>query len=155
LAAIIAGIVQSKSCRLPASARKIPLPAKAESRIKQISRWTKNDHINLNEYYLPFVQELLSYLASHGDMTFVIDGSEVGHHCIALMVSLIYKKRALPITWLMVEGAKRRLPEKLHLQMFDHSMASDFWKLYKTPVGDMCVERLRMHKYLSQACNFH
>jgi hypothetical protein len=123
LAAMIAGIVQSKSCQLPAIARKIPLPAKAESRIKQFSRWTQNERVDLNHYYLPFVQELLGYLASHGEMTFVIDGSEVGHHCIALMVSLIYKKRALPITWLVVEGSKGHLPEKLHLQLFDQVKA--------------------------------
>jgi len=117
LAAMISGIVQAKSCQLPTIARKVPLPAKADSRAKQFSRWVQNEHIDQTSYYLPFVQELLSYLADHGELTFVIDGSEVGHHCIALMVSLIYRKRALPITWLVVKGAKGHLPEKLHLEL--------------------------------------
>jgi hypothetical protein len=117
LAALITGIVQSKSCQLPAIARKVPVPAKAESRIKQFSRWIQNERIDQASYYLPFVQELLLFLAAHGELTFVIDGSEVGHHCIALMVSLIYKKRALPITWLVVKGAKGHLPERLHLEL--------------------------------------
>jgi len=117
LAALITGIVQSKSCQLPAIARKVPIPAKAESRIKQFSRWIQNERIDQASYYLPFVQELLHFLAAHGELAFVIDGSEVGHHCIALMVSLIYKKRALPITWLVVKGAKGHLPERLHLEL--------------------------------------
>jgi hypothetical protein len=117
LAALITGIVQSKNCQLPAIARKVPVPAKAESRIKQFSRWIQNEHIDQASYYLPFVQELLHFLAAHGELTFVIDGSEVGHQCIALMVSLIYKKRALPITWLVVKGAKGHLPERLHLEL--------------------------------------
>lgn len=117
LAALITGIVQAKSCQLPAIARKVPVSAKAESRIKQFSRWIQNEGIDQTRYYLPFVQELLYFLAAHGELTFVIDGSEVGHQCIALMVSLIYKKRALPITWLVVKGAKGHLPERLHLEL--------------------------------------
>jgi Transposase DDE domain len=47
----------------------------------------------------------------------VIDGSEVGHQCITLMISLIYGKRALPITWLVVKGCKGHLSEKVHLEL--------------------------------------
>jgi hypothetical protein len=104
-------------------------------------------------------------------MTFVIDGSEVGHHCIALMVSLIYKKRALPITWLVVEGNKGHLPEKLHLQLFDQLKAVLPKNSSCTLLGDgefdgigllealqdsswHYAERPRIHKYLRQECSF-
>jgi len=117
LAALITGIVQSKSCQLPAIARKVPVQAKADSRIKQYSRWIQNERIDYYSYYLPFVQEFLYYLASNSELVFVIDGSEVGHRCITLMVSLIFRKRALPITWLVVKGAKGHLPEKTHLTL--------------------------------------
>jgi hypothetical protein len=33
------------------------------------------------------------------------------------MISLIFGKRALPITWLVVEGSKGHLPEDLHLRL--------------------------------------
>jgi len=117
LAGMIAGIVQSKSCQLPAIARKVPVPAKAESRIKQYSRWLQNEHVDYSSYYLPFVSELLNHVAFNAELVFVIDGSEVGHECIALMVSLVYRKRALPITWLVVKGSKGHLPEQLHLAL--------------------------------------
>jgi len=117
LAAMVAGIVQSRSCQLPAIARKTPDLAKADSRIKRYSRWVQNERIEYQGYYLPFVSELLAHLAAIRELVFVIDGSEVGQGCITLMISLIYGKRALPITWLVVKGRKGHLAEHVHLDL--------------------------------------
>lgn len=119
LAAMVAGIVQARSCQLPAIARKTPDQAKADSRIKRYSRWTQNEHVEYEGFYLPFVSELLAHLAAIRELVFVIDGSEVGHECITLMISLIYAKRALPITWLVVKGRKGHLPEQVHLDLLN------------------------------------
>ena len=89
LAAMVAGIVQARSCQLPAIARKTPDMAKADSRIKRYSRWVQNERIEYQGYYLPFVGELLAHLAAIRELVFVIDGSEVGQGCITLMISLI------------------------------------------------------------------
>ena len=123
LAGMIAGIVQAKSCQLPAIARKTPDLAKADSRIKRYSRWVQNERIDYEGYYLPFVWDLLTSLAQIRELVFIIDGSEVGHHCITLMISLIYGKRALPITWLVVKGCKGHLPEQLHLDLLTQLQA--------------------------------
>jgi hypothetical protein len=117
LAALVAGIVQSRSCQLPAIARKTPDRAKADSRIKRYSRWVQNDRIEYAGFYLPFVSELLAHLAAIRELVFVIDGSEVGQECITLMISLIYRKRVLPITWLVVKGRKGHLSEAIHLDL--------------------------------------
>jgi hypothetical protein len=117
LAALISGIVLGKSCQLPSIARKAPDRAKVDSRIKRYSRWIQNERVEYEVYYLPFVYELLCRLAAIRELVFVIDGSEVGHGCITLMISLLYGKRALPITWLVVKGCKGHLPEQVHLQL--------------------------------------
>ena len=117
LAALVAGIVQARSCQLPAIARKTPDQAKAESRIKRYSRWVQNERIEYEGFYLPFVRELLEHLAAIRELIFIIDGSEVGQGCITLMISLVYGKRALPITWLVVKGRKGHLSEKVHLDL--------------------------------------
>ena len=117
LAALVSGIVLSKSCQLPSIARKAPDGARPDSRVKRYSRWIQNERIELEAYYLPFVRELLFQLAAIRKLVFVIDGSEVGHGCITLMISLLYGKRALPITWLVVKGCKGHLPEHIHLQL--------------------------------------
>src|SRR5512146_382496 len=116
LAALVSGIVLGKSCQLPTIARKAPDRAQADSRIKRYSRWIQNERVDYEGYYLPFVQELLYGLAAIRELVFVIDGSETGQGCITLMISLLYGKRALPITWLVVKGRKGHLAEQIHLE---------------------------------------
>lgn len=117
LAGLVSGIVLGKSCQLPSIAKKTPDQATPDSRIKRYSRWIQNERIDYAVYYLPFVQELLYRLAEIRELVLIIDGSEVGHGCITLMISLVYGKRALPITWLVVKGRKGHLSEWMHLQL--------------------------------------
>lgn len=117
LAAMVSGIVLGKSCQLPSIARKAPDGVKPDSRIKRYSRWLQNERIEYEVYYLPFVQELLYRLAAIRELVLIMDGSEVGQGCITLMISLVYGKRALPITWLVVKGCKGHLSEWVHLQL--------------------------------------
>lgn len=123
LAALVSGIVLGKSCQLPTIASKAPDRAMADSRIKRYSRWIQNERIDYEGYYLPFVNELLVSLANIRELVFIIDEGEVGHQCITLMISLIYGKRALPITWLVVKGSKGHLPERLHLDLLSQLQA--------------------------------
>mgnify|MGYP006301243571 CR=1 FL=1 len=106
LAAMVAGIVQGKSSQLPTIARKAPETAKVDSRVKKYSRWLQNERTEYEAYYLPFAQEILAKLAAIRPLVFIIDGSEVGHNCVTLMISLVFQKRTLPIVWLVVEGNK-------------------------------------------------
>lgn len=117
LAAMVSGIVLGRSCQLPTIASKTPDGAKVDSRVKRYSRWVQNEEIHCDGYYLPFVQELLYRLAAIRELVFVIDGSEVGQGCMTLMISVLYGKRALPITWLVVKGRKGHLSEYVHLQL--------------------------------------
>jgi hypothetical protein len=119
LAALVTGIVQGKSCQLPTIARHAPESAKAESRIKKYSRLLKNERCGYEAYYLSFVQEILAKLACIRPLVFMIDGSEVGHGCITLLISLVYRQRSLPIVWLVVEGSKGHLPASLHLELLE------------------------------------
>ena len=52
LAALISGIVGSKSSQLPSIATEVPDGAKPESRVKRFTRWLKNDG-NKEEVYWP------------------------------------------------------------------------------------------------------
>jgi hypothetical protein len=116
LAGLISGIVGSKSSQLPAMAAKVPGHCKRESRVKQFSRWISNERIGAEVYFLPYADALLESLAAH-TLLLAMDGSEVGRHCLALMVSVIYKKRALPLAWIVVKGSKGHFPEEAHVQL--------------------------------------
>ena len=60
LAALISGIVGSKSTQLPSVATKIPDGAKPESRVKRLTRWLDNARILEEVYFLPYVDSLLT-----------------------------------------------------------------------------------------------
>lgn len=119
LASLVSGIVQSKRSQLPAIAGKIPDTTKLESRVKKYSRWVQNKKIELSVYYLPFVRELLAALAELRTLVLVMDGSEIGHNCLALMLSVVYKGRTLPIAWLVVEGKKGHFPAEKHIALLE------------------------------------
>jgi len=118
LAGLISGIVGSNSAHLPKIAKKVPDHIKKESRVKRFSRWVNNGRIEFECYYLPYVQALLVGLA-HRPLLLAIDGSEMGRGCLTLMVSVIYKKRALPIAWIVVRGSKGHFPEETHVRLVE------------------------------------
>lgn len=109
LTALICGIVGSKHTQLPAVATKTPGPAKRQSRITTLERWLKNKNVTVERFYVPYVQALLASLPD-GPLVLVMDGSQVGRGCMALVVSVVYKQRALPLCWLVVKGNKGHLP---------------------------------------------
>lgn len=117
LAAMISGIVSSKCTHYSHIASKVPGSTKLESQVKSYSRWVNKTDEGQTVHWMPFAQELLASLAAVQTLTLVMDGSEVGRHCLALVVSVVYKSRALPIAWTVVKGNKGHFPEEAHLKL--------------------------------------
>jgi hypothetical protein len=61
LAALISGIVGSKSPQLPSVATKIPDGTKPESRVKRLTRWLDNERILAEVSFLPYAEILLMH----------------------------------------------------------------------------------------------
>src|ERR687886_2110756 len=118
LAALISGIVGSKSTQLPHIAAKVPNGTKAESRVKRFARWCDNAHILEEVYFLPYADVLLRQLALQ-TLVLVMDGSGVGRGCTALMIHVIYKGRALPLAWRVRQAPKGHFPEELHIALVE------------------------------------
>jgi hypothetical protein len=118
LAALISGIVGSKSSQLPHIATKVPDGAKPESRVKRFTRWLDNDHILEEVYFLPYADVLLRHLALQ-TVVLVMDGSGVGRGCTALMIHGVYKGRALPLAWRVRHAPKGHFPEELHIALVE------------------------------------
>src|SRR5712691_10424771 len=116
LAALISGIVGSKSTQLPQIATHVPDGTKPESRGKRFARWVSNDRITEDVYFVPYAKVLLAQLALQ-TLVLVIDGSVVGRGCVALMLHVVYKGRALPLAWLVRQGKKGHFPEDLHIAL--------------------------------------
>jgi hypothetical protein len=114
LAGLISGIVGSRRTNLPAIAAKVPDGTKRESRVKRFARWVDNERVESTVYFLPFAAALLACLAQW-PLVLVMDGSVVGRGCVTLLVSVIYKRRALPLAWIVVQGRKGHFPEDAHV----------------------------------------
>jgi hypothetical protein len=55
---------------------------------------------------------------------------------MVLMVSVIYKKRAIPIVWMSTKGKKGHLPEALHCQLVEKLIALVPGNCCKVLLGD-------------------
>jgi hypothetical protein len=118
LAALISGIVGSKSTQLPHIAAKVPSGPKPESRVKRFARWCDNARILEEVYFLPYAEVLLRHLALQ-TLVLVMDGSGVGRGCTALMIHVVYKGRALPLAWRVRQAPKGHFPEDLPIALVD------------------------------------
>jgi hypothetical protein len=118
LAALISGIVGSKSTQLPHIAAKVPNGTKPDSRVKRFARWFDNAHILEELYFLPYADVLLRHLALQ-TLVLVMDGSGVGRGCTALMLHVVYKGRALPLAWRVRQAPKGHFPEDLHIALVE------------------------------------
>jgi hypothetical protein len=118
LAALISGMVASKSTQLPQVASQVPDGSKPESRVKRFTRCLGNDRISKEVYFLPSADVLLERLALQ-TLVVVIDGSVVGRGCVALMIHVVSKGRALPLCWLVRHGKKGHVPEDLHIALVE------------------------------------
>jgi Transposase DDE domain len=118
LAALISGIVGSKSTQLPHIAAKVPNGTTPDSRVKRFARWCDNARILEEVYFLPYAEVLLRHLALQ-TLVLVMDGSGVGRGCTALMIHVIYKGRALPLAWRVRQAPKGHFPEELHIALVD------------------------------------
>ena len=114
LVALICGLTGGKHAHLPIIADHAPSDAASqESVIKRFSRFLKNDRHTLDGWFLPVAHELLTTLATR-PIQIVMDGSVVGRGCLALMLSVVYHGRALPLCWVVVSAPKGHFPELTH-----------------------------------------
>jgi hypothetical protein len=118
LAMMIAGIVMSKKAQLSEMSSEIPTKAKDKSIEMRLRRWVKHERIDGDLIYLPFAQEILSVLSAQR-LLLVMDGSQVGRGCMVLMVGVVYKKRSLPIAWLVYKGKKGHTTAERHIEVLE------------------------------------
>jgi len=118
LAALISGIVGSKSTQLPHIAAQVPNGTKPESRVTRLTRWVDNAHLLEEVYFLPSAEVLLRHLALQ-TLVLVMDGSSVGRGGTALMIHVVSKGRALPLAWRVRQCPKGHCPEDLHIALVE------------------------------------
>lgn len=114
LVALICGLSGGKHAHLPIIADHAPSNgATQESVIRRFTRFLKNDRHSVDGSFLPVAEQLLNTLARQ-PIQVVMDGSVAGRGCLALMLSVVYHGRALPLCWVVVSAKKGHFPQDTH-----------------------------------------
>lgn len=104
---LIVGIYKSRSVHLSRIAGKIPGPAKLLSTTRRLSRFLDNPAICVREWYEPIARQWLqAQWCCLREIRLIVDGTKVGFGHQLLIVSLAYRKRAIPIAWTWVKHVR-------------------------------------------------
>ena len=111
LVALICGLVGGRHAHLSTIADHAPSHGASQaSVVKRFGRLLQHAAHTLDRWCLPVAQALLQALA-HQPIHRVMDGSTVGRGCLALLVSVVYHGRALPLCWVVVAAPQGHCPE--------------------------------------------
>jgi len=104
---LMIGIYQSHSVCLSKIALKIPGKAMLVSTIRRLSRFLENPAIHVREWYKPIASYWLeAQWQCMREIRLIVDGTKVGFGHQLLMVSLAYRRRAIPIAWTWVKHVR-------------------------------------------------
>lgn len=118
LAAMIAACAKAKRCNLSCLSASSPGDERqSESRIKQAKRWLMSKWTDWDSFFAPYISCLLAKLSQRGELIMIMDGSETGQGCCTLMLSVIWKRYAIPIVWLTREGSKGHFSDQVHTDL--------------------------------------
>lgn len=120
LALLIVGLYLGKSVHANMIASRLPFEARLRSTAERIGRFLRNPAFRPRAWYRPIAIRLLLHAAVHGIVKLIVDGSKVGSAHQLLMISLAFRKRALPIAWTWVRCARGHSGSTKQLALLDY-----------------------------------
>lgn len=89
-----------------------------QSGVKKVKRFLQSKYTDCELLFFPFIRPLLAGIASSKqELVLVIDGTDLGKSCGALMLSVVWGKRALPLVWIVKKGNKGHFSVEDHVNL--------------------------------------
>lgn len=118
LAGMISSLAHTGRCSLEGLSRRTGSDCRqAESRIAQAKRWLKGKWVDWDTFFAPYIVPLLERLSRSGELVLVVDGTSTGQGCSTLMLSVVWKKYAIPIVWMTRQAPKGHFADSQHLDL--------------------------------------
>lgn len=117
LACLVCALVRAERASLKALGKEMEDSTDLESRIKKAKRWLNNKWTDTESHFLPYVAPVIRSLAKTGELVLAIDGSAMGSGCMCLMVSVLWRGRAIPVCWVVRQAPKGHFPTGMHLDV--------------------------------------
>lgn len=148
---LLYGIYKSRSVYLSRIAGKVPGQAKLLSTVRRFSRLLDNPAIRVRAFYEPIAcQWLETQLRWIGEIRLLVDGTRVGFAHQLLIVSLAYRKRAIPIAWTWVKHVRGHSTGQKQLALLAYVRSLIPPKAAVILVGDTEFGSVKVLKQLDQ-----
>jgi hypothetical protein len=104
---LLVGIFHSHSVSLSKIAGKVISPAKNVSTVRRLSRFLASSAVDVRNWYRSTAKAWLVTQAQQvSEIRLIVDGTKIGFGYQLLMVSLAYRRRAVPIAWSWVRHVR-------------------------------------------------
>jgi len=118
---LVMGIFHSRSVSLSRIAGKVITSAKNVSTVRRLSRFLANPAIDVRSWYKPIAKAWLQAQYERvGEIRLIVDGTKVGFAHQLLMISLAYRRRAVPIAWTWVKYVRGHSSGKKQISLLKH-----------------------------------
>lgn len=123
LAGLICGLLRKKRCSMSAVGSGLPQQISAYSKEKACKDFLDNAWNDYQTHYIPYMQHFLPLFIGHlnasSPIHIVIDGSQMGNDHVALMISMVYKHRSIPLAWIVKKGGKGHFTNQMHVELME------------------------------------
>ncbi|MFT5262537.1 MAG: hypothetical protein ACI8YQ_001268 [Polaribacter sp.] len=119
LSLMISALIRGGRASLQCIGNSMELETDLESRIKKAKRWLNSKWTDVEAHFIPYVVPIIISLSKSGQLVLAIDGSAIGKSCTALMISIIWRGRAIPISWLVRKAPKGHFPQEMHVALIN------------------------------------
>lgn len=125
LSGFICGMIRKGSSSLPDIGSGLPQDINADSKTTAAKRFVENKWTDFEVHYLPylkvFLPSIIQQIPSDSPIFLVLDGSQMGNEHAALMISLVWKNRGIPLAWFVKKGSKGHFTEENHVKALEHA----------------------------------
>jgi hypothetical protein len=119
LAWMMVGLIQSGKIGLNAWAPYVHSRATyAQSTVRRFARWLDNPRIHVMELYGPLIQQALAEWGNH-KLYLALDTSMLWDRYCIVRISVIYRGRAIPIAWQVLEHSSSSVAYEKYQELLD------------------------------------
>jgi hypothetical protein len=119
LAWMVVGLIQSSCVNLPAWVPFVTGRARyAQSTQRRFARWLANPRVEVQSLYSPLLQQALREWGTH-TLYLALDTSMLWNQYCLIRLSLVYRGRAVPVVWEVVEHGSSSVPHAAYEALLD------------------------------------
>lgn len=116
---MIASVLQTKTASLASIGKSLDSQADLESRIKSVKRALANKWNDWEFQFLPCLRSILKRLCQKNEVFLIIDGTQIGNQCTALMLSILDNDTAIPLCWVVRQMPKGVFSSDMHQSLIE------------------------------------